>query len=147
LGLKEDFTFQPVCQHPDLTERMLELLEMSQMPIAAISSITTDEKAALEQAHYPYWLNNRAAHIEQVTQTTQARLASLNTSHTARLALLEEQRDTNADVNIQRMKNSQIASASRDYLQRAEELQKAPEQADVIAEAVAFGVLIIEEKL
>jgi ERCC4-related helicase len=141
LGLKEDFTFQPICQHPDLTERMLELLEISQMPIAAIAPITTDEKAALEQVHYPYWLNNRAAHIEQVTQTTHARLASLNTSHTARLALLEEQRDTNADANIQRMKNSQIASASRDYQQRAEELQQAPEQADVIAEAVAFGIL------
>ena len=79
-------------------------------------------------------------------QTTQARLASLNTSHAARLALLEEQRDINPDEKIQRMKNSQIASASRDYQQLAEELQKAPEQADVIAEAVAFGVLIVEEK-
>jgi hypothetical protein len=77
---------------------------------------------------------------------TQARLASLNTSHTARMALLEEQRDSNPDEKIQRMRDSQIASATRDYQQRAEELQRAPEQADVIAEAVAFGVLMIEGK-
>ena len=146
LGLKEDFTFQPVCRHPELTERMLELLEIAQPIKNTVAPITADEKAALEQAHYPHWLNHRAAHIEQVTQTTQARLASLNTSHAARMALLEEQRDSNPDEKIQRMKNSQIASATRDYQQRAEELQKAPEQADIIAEAVAYGILMIEGK-
>ena len=145
LGLKEDFTFQPVCRHPELTERMLELLEIAQPIKNNVAPITADEKTALEQAHYPHWLNNRAAHIEQVTQTTQARLASLNTSHAARLALLEEQRDSNPDEKIQRMRDSQIASASRDYQKHAEELQKAPEQADVIAEAVAFGVLDIRK--
>lgn len=115
LGLREDFTFQPISQHPELTERMLELLEIAQPIKNTVAPISADEKTALEQAHYPHWSNSRAAHIEQVTQTTQARLASLNTSHAARLALLEEQRDMNPDEKIQRMKNSQIASASRDY--------------------------------
>ena len=70
----------------------------------------------------------------------------LNTTHAARLAILEEQRDANADSRIRRMRESQIEAARRDYERRAEELKMAPEQADVIAEAVAFGVLLLEEE-
>jgi hypothetical protein len=103
-----------------------------------------EEERALETHHYRLWLDQRAAHIEQVTQTTQARLASLDTTHAARLALLEEQRDDASDARIRRMKESQIESARRDYERRADELRMAPGQADVIAEAVAFGVVMVE---
>ncbi len=41
------------------------------------------------------------------------------------------------------MKESQIETARRDYERRANELRMAPEQAEVIAEAVAFGVLVV----
>jgi hypothetical protein len=42
------------------------------------------------------------------------------------------------------MKESQIQTAQRDYARRANEVRVAPGQADVIAEAVAFGVLVVE---
>ena len=99
---------------------------------------------ALETHHYRLWIDLRAAHIEHVTQTTLARLASLDTTHAARLSLLEEQRDDANDARIRRMKESQIETARRDYERRAEELRMAPEQAEVLAEAVAFGVLMVE---
>jgi hypothetical protein len=38
--LKEDFTFQPVCRHPELTERMLELLEIAQPIKNTVAPIT-----------------------------------------------------------------------------------------------------------
>jgi ERCC4-related helicase len=143
IGLKEDFTFQPICTGPAVAARMLELLETATSVGAPVQDISADEERALETHHYRLWLDQRAAHIEQVTQTTQARLASLDTTHAARLALLEEQRDEASDIRIRRMKESQIETARRDYERRAEELKMAPGQADVIAEAVAFGVLQI----
>ena len=73
----------------------------------------------------------------------ESRLASLDTTHAARLSLLEEQRDGASDARIRRMRESQIETAVRDYNRRAEELKRAPEQADVIAEVVAVGVLTI----
>lgn len=144
IGLKEDFTFQPVCADPTIAGRMLELLETAIPVESPVQDITTDEERALETHHYRLWLDLRAAHIEQVTQTTQARLASLDTTQAARLALLEEQRDDAGDARIRRMKESQIETARRDYERRADELRMAPGQADVIAEAVAFGVLMVE---
>ena len=62
----------------------------------------------------------------------------------ARLALLEEQRDSASDARIRRMKESQIETARRDYERRADELKIAPGQADVISEAVAGGVVTVE---
>jgi hypothetical protein len=44
------------------------------------------------------------------------------------------------------MRDSQIESAKRDYERRAEELKNASGQADIIAESLAFGVLVVEEK-
>jgi ERCC4-related helicase len=146
IGLKEDFTFQLVCADPAIAGRMLELLETATAANAPVQDITAEEERALETHHYRLWIDQRASHIEQVAQTTQARLASLNTTHAARIALLEEQRDQANDARIRRMKESQIETARRDYKTRAEALRMAPEQADVIAEAVAFGVLMVESE-
>jgi len=142
-GLKEDFTFQPIAATPELTAQMLALLESAQ-PLNDDSQAVTDEQEnTLEQNHYRLWLDARAAHIEQVQQHARARLDSLKTTHTARMALLQEQRDANPSDKIQRMKTSQMDSASRDYQQHAEQLEQAEKQADILAEAVVFGVLEI----
>lgn len=144
IGLKEDFTFQPVCADPRVAARMLDILETADPVDRPVQGITSDEERALDAYHYRLWLDLRATHIEQVTQTTQIRLASLDTTHNARITLLEEQRDNASDVRIQRMKESQIETAQRDYERRVDELAKAPQQGDILAEAVAFGILLVE---
>ena len=144
IGLKDDFTFQAVAANPAISAQMLELLETAVPVVLPGGDITEAEERILESHHYRLWIDLRAAHIEQVTQTTEARLASLDTTHAARLALLEEQRDAATDARIRRMKESQIQTAQRDYARRANEVRVAPVQADVIAEAVAFGVLVVE---
>jgi hypothetical protein len=69
----------------------------------------------------------------------------LKTTHTARIAILEEQRDANPSENIKRMRTSQIASANRDYQQQVERLEQASKRADILAEAVTFGVLVVKK--
>lgn len=145
LGLKEDFTFQPVCGDPAISKRMLEMLESAHSCEAA-QPITPEEEHALERTHYRFWSDARAEHIEQVGNISRARLASLDTTDAARVALLEEQRDSATDARIRRMRESQIEAAKRDYERRAAELKLAAEQGDIIAEAVAFGVLVVEGK-
>lgn len=142
-GLKEDFSFQPVCASPELAPHMLQLLESAYHHVTT-SPITVDEERGLEQVHYHLWCNARAKHIEQVVEVARSRITSLETTHAARLALLEEQRDTATDARIRRMRESQIETAKRDYERRAVELTRAAQQGDIIAEAVAFGVLISE---
>lgn len=142
-GLKEDFTFQPIVATPELTTYMLALLESAQPLDDDSKIITSEQENTLEQSHYRLWLDARAGHIEQVQQHACARLDSLKTTHTARMALLQEQRDANPSDKIQRMKTSQMDSASRDYQQHVEQLEQATKQADILAEAVVFGILEI----
>ena len=143
LGIREDFTFQPVCSHPDLTPRLLELLEAAQSAESESKALTTAEEGTLEQAHYRQWLDSRALHIEAMSQIAQARLASLKTTHAARLSTFEDQRDQAADIRIIRMRDSQLDSAKRDYERRAAELESAHQRADIIAEPVVFGTLTL----
>lgn len=145
-GLKEDFTFQPIAATPELTAHMLALLESAQPLDDDSQAITSEQENTLEQSHYRLWLDTRATHIEQVQQHARARLDSLKTTHAARMALLQEQRDANPSDKIQRMRTSQIDSANRDYRQHVEQLEQAAKQADILAEAVVFGILMIEGK-
>lgn len=144
LGLKEDFTFQPICAQPESVPNMLQLLESARHQVTT-SPITAAEESDLEQVHYTLWSKARADHIAEVIEMAQSRMNSLKTSHTARLALLEEQRDAATEPRIHRMRESQIETAKRDYERRADELKKVAEQGDILAEAVAFGVLIVEQ--
>ncbi|MFA5684651.1 MAG: SNF2-related protein [Lysobacteraceae bacterium] len=142
-GLKEDLAFQSVCATPEIASHMIQLLESARHGVTA-SPITADEERALEQAHYRLWSSARAEHIEAIAELARSRITSLEATHAARLALLEEQRDTASDPRIRRMRESQIESANRDYERRADELTRAAQQGDIIAEAVAFGVLVTE---
>lgn len=145
LGLKEDLTFKPVCYDPDLSKHMLTLLESAQKN-EAITGITADEEREIERAHYSIWSRARALHIEEVAEITRSRISSLETSHAARLALLEEQRDMTNDSRIRRMRESQIETAQRDYERRMTGLQQDGERTDIIGEVVAFGILQVEEE-
>lgn len=143
-GIKEDFTFQPLSTDPRLTETMLAILESAQPLNNADVGVSTQDETELEQHHYRLWLDARAEHIEQVQQHVDSRLNSLKTTHTARIAVLRDQLEANSDAKIQRMKQSQIETAERDYAQHMEQLELAAKQADILAEAVVFGVLMLE---
>ena len=61
------------------------------------------------------------------------RRESLSTSHRARIALLEEQLNQATNEKIQKMRQSQIATAEADYARRIQDLDIAMERADVTA--------------
>ncbi|TSA41481.1 MAG: DEAD/DEAH box helicase [Methylococcaceae bacterium] len=144
-GLKEDFTFQPIATTPQLTAQMLTVLESAQSLDTDIQTISNEQENRLEQNHYQLWQDARATHIEHVQQHARARLDSLKTTHTARMALVQEQHDANPSDKIQRMRSAQMDAAERDYQHHKQELEQAAQQADILAEAVTFGILIIEE--
>lgn len=142
-GIKEDFTFQPLTTNPRLTAEMLTILETAQPLACSDTGISAENETELEQHHYRLWLDSRAAHIEQVQQHVSSRMNSLRTTHNARIAVLKDQLEANSDEKIQRMKQSQIETANRDYRRHVEQLELAAKQADILAEAVAFGILEI----
>jgi len=142
LGLREDFAFQPVCDKFGVSARLLEMLEAAAP--AAGDGATREQQASLEALHYTSWSDARADHIDQVNQVAQSRLSSLRVSHQARIALLEEQRDQANEDRIRRMRESQLDTARLDFERHSVELTEAASRADIVAEPIAFGVLVIE---
>jgi hypothetical protein len=142
LGLREDFAFQPVCDNPGLSARLLEMLEAAAP--AAGDGATREQQTSLESIHYSSWSDARADHIDQVNQVAQSRLSSLRVSHQARIALLEEQRDQANEDRIRRMRESQLDTARLDFERRAGELTQAASRADIVAEPVAFGIVVVQ---
>lgn len=144
LGLKEDFVLQPVCSDPEVLSDLLTLLEKA-FPCIATIPISEAEEAELEKVHYQAWSVARTQHVHEVVNLVKSRIGSLKVSHYARLNLLKGQRDEATDSRIWRMRDSQIESADRDFENRMNQLKKAQEKGDILAEAVAFGVLVVEQ--
>lgn len=141
-GIRDDLMLKPIASSEALTPHLSHLLEKAADAESHSSTTTWDE---LDGHHYNLWSEERADHQQRNQELAKYRKESLSTSHQARLALLVEQLAQANDEKIQRMRQSQIKSATDDYDRRIQELDNAMEKADIIAEPVAYGTLTIEE--
>ena len=143
-GIRDDLMLKPIASSEAVTPHLSHLLEK------AVDADNQNESNAtvwdeLDADHYKLWSEERTDHQRRNQELAKYRKESLSTSHQARMALLIEQLAQANDEKIQRMRQSQIKSATADYNRRIQELDKALDKADVIAEPVAYGTLIIEE--
>lgn len=140
-GLQQDLVLQPVCALPQLTSRFTDLLKNA-TPVET-AQIMADSNAydELDGQHYKLWMTAKTDHVEKTRQLAAYRLASLESSHRARVALLNEQLTQANDERIRRMRLSQIASAENDYEHRRVEVERAISEADINAQPIAFGMI------
>lgn len=141
-GIKDDFTFQPVCSDKLVSDVFMELMA------TASQSADTDlpeqsEFNVLDGIHHRLWSNERCNYIEQNRQLAEFRRQSLTSSHTARNRILREQLTVATNAKIRLMKESEIKRAQADFDRRMEEIVKSESAADIQAQPVAFGVLTI----
>lgn len=144
-GVREDIVLRPLSEYEALNSRLNRLIEQGQPASLSADEIPdADVFDSLDAQHYKLWAKAREEHQDRTRQIAGYRRESLSTSHRARMELLNEQFAQATDEKILRMRRSQIANAEADYARRIEELDMAVEKADVTAQVVAFGVLIIE---
>ena len=146
-GIKEDVKMKTVSLDANITNELVRCLEYGNeielqdkdMP----DSGTLDD---IENAHYDMWTKARDEHQLLTKQLAEYRSESLSTSHRARMSVLTEQIDKASNDKIRRMRRSQLANVEIDYQRRMRELNQANEQADIHAQVVAYGVLIVREQ-
>ena len=144
-GIRADIVLRPLSECEALNSRLNRLIEQGQPASLSADEIPdADVFDSLDAQHYKLWAKAREEHQNRTRQIAGYRRESLLTSHRARMELLNEQLAQATDEKILRMRRSQVANAEADYARRVEELDMAVEKADVTAQAVAFGVLIIE---
>jgi hypothetical protein len=144
-GIKEDLVLLPVAASDSVTAHLADLLEKAE-EAPADKSVVADasEWDDLDAQHYKLWSDARAKHRRRTQELAEYRRESLAMSHRARIALLEEQLNQADNEKIQRMRQSQIATAEADYARRIQDLDIGMERADVTAGPVAYGVIYVE---
>lgn len=143
-GIKEDLVLRPIASSEAVTAHLSRLLEKAvDLAVDDPKEVGVPNWDALDTQHYNLWLGARAKHRQRTLELAEFRRESLLTSHRARIALLEEQLRQTNNEKIQRMRQSQIATAEADYAKRIQDLDIAMERADITAEPVAYGVIQI----
>jgi len=146
-GIKEDLILKPVALSNTVTSHLPRLLERTvDDRIDGRERFPSSVCDKLEEKHYPLWNEAREQHRRETRERAAYRRESLSTSHRGRIAMLEEQIKQADNENIRRMRQSQKDSAQADYDRRNKEIDDAMNKADIVAEAVAYGILVVEEK-
>jgi len=143
-GIKEDLVLKPIASSQLVTDSLDHLLQMAKDSEGnnqnAIENRIWDE---LDNQHYTLWSEARERHRRETRELAEYRRESLTRSHQASMSLFEERLNQASDEKIIRMRKSEILTAEAKYARTLQELDIAAERADVIAEAVAYGVITI----
>jgi ATP-dependent helicase HepA len=142
VGLKEDAILVPVVADPEVAHAFTDLL-ISARDAESASPPTLSMLEALDGWHHELWLTRRAAHIADAAEIARFRRDSLNASHRARMAVLEEQLSLASEERIRRMRTAQIARAAADHNEALATLARDEARADILARRVAAGVIVL----
>lgn len=143
-GVRDDLVLYPVAQSAEVSLRLANLLEYGR-PSSLAEDQIPDQAIfdKLDAAHYERWAKARSTHKEQNQRIADYRRESLTTSHRARVAMLEDRLLQATNEKIHRMRQSQLSNAEADYQRRLAELEEAVKRADLNAEPVAYGVVVV----
>jgi hypothetical protein len=142
-GIREDVEFRPVTTKPALTSEFLRLLPGAEGFEVAPDVITEEIRNELESRHYEAWSDARAGHIEKIQRVAEFRRSSLETSHKARMALLDAQLAEARNDKIRTMKSRQKENAQADFDRHIREIEEGKQKADITTQPVGWGLLRI----
>lgn len=142
-GLKEDAMLVPVVEDQALASAFMGVFAAAE----DASDVPPPGSAALEGLegwHHELWTRRRAAHVSEAAEIARFRRDSLEASHRARVAILEEQLNRVAEDRIRRMRAGQLARANADHREALERLATAEHRADILPRRVAAGTIRVE---
>ncbi|TAZ70702.1 helicase (plasmid) [Rhizobium ruizarguesonis] len=142
-GLKEDAMLVPVVEDGTIGAAFMGVFGVAQdaSDVPAPSSTVLE---GLDGWHHELWTRRRAAHVSEAAEIARFRRDSLEASHRARVAILEEQLARVAEDRIRRMRAGQLARANADHREALEQLSAAEHRADILPRRVAAGTLRVE---
>ena len=143
VGDKTDIDLKIVSENEMLNDILFELLKES-TPADYVNSVDASVWENIESIHHDMWEKELAEHKKKTIERIKYKEASLNTSNTARIGALKDQlKNAKNDVSI-KLTEGKLNVAKNDYGHHLAELQHAKEEADILFELLAYGVLRIE---
>ncbi|MBO0907791.1 DEAD/DEAH box helicase [Arthrobacter sunyaminii] len=138
LGSRDDFEVAVATTDSALSEEMSRLLIEASDSSASVESHAAGE---VDERHYMAWTDSRTAHIDRTRGHVENQLASLTTTHHARVQLLEDQIGKASHENIRRMRESELRSLEDDYGTRIKKLKMTIQRSDVTTTLLCSGIV------
>ncbi|WP_349643492.1 SNF2-related protein [Arthrobacter sp. zg-Y1219] len=138
LGSRDDFEVAVATTDSALSEEMSRLLIEASDSSASVESHAAGE---VDERHYMAWTDSRTAHIDRTRGHVENQLASLTTTHHARVQLLEDQIGKASHENIRRMRESELRSLEDDYGTRIKKLEMTIQRSDVTTTLLCSGIV------
>jgi ATP-dependent helicase HepA len=136
LGVRDDFEVVVTNPDPGLANEFGRLLtEATDSSADAVPHAA----AELDDQHYQDWTDARATHIDRTRDHVESQLASLSTTHNARVQLLEDQIVTATHENIRRMRESELRSLEEDFATRSGRLETSIQRSDITTTLLCSG--------
>lgn len=143
VGDKTDIDIKTISENEDLNQILFELLKDSK-PADHTANVDSSAWERIEAIHHDIWEGELAEHKRKTLERIKYKQASLYTSHSARVAALKDQlKNAKNDVSI-KLTEGKLNVALADYERHFAELQQAKEEADILFELLAYGILQIE---
>lgn len=143
-GLREDAMLVPIVEDPVVAASFMDVFTVA-ADAGDVAPPDTATIEGLESWHHELWMRRRAAHISDAADIARFRRDSLEASHRARVAILEEQLSRVAEDRIRRMRAGQLARAGADHQEALQALAAAELRADILPRRVASGTLRVEQ--
>ncbi len=143
VGDKTDIDIKTISENEDLNQILFELLKDSK-PADHTANVDSSAWERIEAIHHDIWEGELAEHKRKTLERIKYKEASLYTSHSARVGALKDQlKNAKNDVSI-KLTEGKLNVALADYERHLAELQQAKEEADILFELLAYGILQIE---
>ena len=137
LGARDDFEIVVTTPDRGVGEELERLLAVA----TDASGTASPPEAALEDQHHDEWAEARAIHIDRTRAHIESQLASLATTHQARVQLLEEQIVSMRDARIRRMRESELHTLEQDFESRRIRLEGTVQRSDITATLLCTGTV------
>lgn len=137
LGARDDFEIVVTTADPGFGDEIEGLLAEASDADGRPTNLT----AALDDQHFEDWTEARAMHMDRTRAHIESQLASLATTHQARVQLLEDQIVSATHDNIRRMRESELHSLERDFIARRKRLEDSIQRSDITTSLLYTGTV------
>ena len=143
VGDKTDIDIKTISENVELNEIIFELLKQSKAD-EQVNITDTSVWERVENIHHDIWKKELAEHKRMTIERIKYKEASLYTSHSARTGALKDQISKVKNEVARKLTEGKLNAAIADYERRMSELRAAKEEADILFELLAYGILKIE---
>lgn len=142
-GINNSTKLITICDDKNIGDALPEIL----MDVNGSSSGGSSKQydwSKLDEKHIRDLINEKNEYRNYVKNTISFKLESLGNNHRNRVRILERQINESFDESIRRMRVSELENICSEYEVKENELKNKAEKADIYADLIANGVILIK---